>query len=86
MSKSSNITDYEIGIIKALINMGVPNQEILGYINYYRGDAKKHINSGRIPDIKQGRIGKEIKALSEREARDFLERYSTLNLETDRER
>lgn len=85
MSKSSNITDYEIGIIKALIKMEVPNQEILGYINYYRGDVKKHINSGRIPDIKQGRIGKEIQALSEKEAQDFLKKYSTSNFETDRE-
>lgn len=83
MSKSTSITDYEIGIIKALINMGVPNQEILGYINYYRGDVKKHINSGRILDIKQGRIGKEIQALSEREAQDFLKKYNTSNFKTD---
>lgn len=85
MSKNANITDYETGIIKALINMGVPNQEILGYINYYRGDVKNHINSGRIPDIKQERIGKEIQALSEREAQDFLKKYSILISETDRE-
>ncbi|WP_027327464.1 ATP-binding protein [Helicobacter pametensis] len=83
MSKNPNITDYEIGIIKALIDIEIPNQEILGCINHYRGNIKNHINSGRIPDIKQGRIGKEIMALSEREARDFLERYSTFELKAD---
>lgn len=84
MSKNPNITDYEIGIIKALINMGVPNQEILGYINYYRGDVKNHINSGRIPDIKQKRIGKDIEPLSKREAEDFLKRYNPENLNVDK--
>ena len=45
------ISDYEIGIIKALINLKYENQDILAYINQYRETNKlKHINSGRISD------------------------------------
>lgn len=45
------ISDYEIGIIKALINLKYENQDILAYINRYREENKlKHINSGRIYD------------------------------------
>ena len=53
------ISDYEFGIIKALINLKYENQDILAYINRYREANKlKHINAGRISDIKNGKEGK----------------------------
>ena len=55
------ISDYEIGIIKALINLKYENQDILAYINRYREANKlKHINSGRIYDIKSANSPKSF--------------------------
>ena len=60
MSKNP-ISDYEIGIIKALINLKYENQDILAYINRYREANKlKHINSWRISDIKSANSPKSF--------------------------
>lgn len=57
MAKKSNksLTDFEISIIKRLINDGIPNQIIMGMVNDKRGDPSLHINSGRVSDIKTGK-------------------------------
>lgn len=70
----AKLNDHEIAIIKALLLLKLPNQEILGYINNARGDVKNHINNGRIAEIKQNKKGINIKPVSEQEARDFMEK------------
>ena len=75
------ISDYEIGIIKVLINSKYENQDILAYINRYREANKlKHINSGRISDIKSGKIGKDIPLALDDVVNNFRAQYQiTMN-------
>ena len=70
------ISNYEIGIIKVLISLKYENQDILAYINRYREANKlKHINSGRISDIKSGKIGKDIPLALDKEINQKLVAY-----------
>lgn len=72
------ISDYEVGIIKVLINLKYENQDILAYINRYREANKlKHINSGRISDIKSGKIGKDIPLALDDVVNNFRAQYQT---------
>lgn len=77
MARHTDITDYEVSLIKKMLDMEIPNQKILGYINIYRGDVEKHINNGRITDIKQGRIGGGIPLATQDEVESFMQKYST---------
>lgn len=75
----AKLNDHEIAIIKALLLLKIPNQEILGYINNARGDVKNHINNGRIAEIKQNKKGIDIKPVSEQEAKGFMEKYKNIS-------
>ncbi|MBR7118186.1 MAG: ATP-binding protein [Helicobacteraceae bacterium] len=78
------ISDYEIGIIKALIDLKYENQDILAYINRYREANKlKHINSGRISDIKNGKRGKDIPLALNDVVNNFIEQYKTTTMNDD---
>lgn len=78
------ISDYEIGIIKALINLKYENQDILAYINRYREAKKlKHINLGRISDIKNGKRGKDVPLASNDVVNNFIEQYKTTTMNDD---
>ena len=78
------ISDDEIGIIKALINLKYENQDILAYINRYREANKlKHINAGRISDIKNGKRGKDIPLALDDVVNNFIEQYKTTTMNDD---
>ncbi|WP_181646799.1 ATP-binding protein [Helicobacter sp. 16-1353] len=79
-NKRKEITNQEISIIKRLIDMKIPNQEILGHINKSRGDVCNHINNGRITDIKKGKIGNNVKMATQEEANHFINIDSIENL------
>lgn len=78
------ISDYEVGIIKALLNLKYKNQDILAYINRYREANKlNHINSGRISDIKSEKIGKDISLALDDAVKNFIAQYQTTNTSDD---
>lgn len=79
MARHTDITDYEVSLIKKMLDMKIPNQKILGYINNCRGDVEKHINNGRITDIKQGKIGKDIPLATQDEVESFMQKYGTFH-------
>ena len=79
MARHTDITDYEVSLIKKMLDMKIPNQKILGYINNCRGDVEKHINNGRITDIKQGKIGKDILLATQDEVESFMQKYGTFH-------
>jgi Putative DNA-binding domain len=62
------ITDAEIGLIKAMLRRGMPNQEIHFYFN--RPD--RQISSGRITNIKQGGYGPNVSEATQAELDKFL--------------
>ncbi|KAB2698302.1 ATP-binding protein [Ochrobactrum sp. Kaboul] len=61
MSKRNSLNDYEVSIIKALLDgEEYSNQEIAGLINRSRGDASTDVSTGRISNIKKNQIKKYL--------------------------
>ncbi|WP_273794013.1 hypothetical protein [Brucella intermedia] len=61
MSKRNSLNEYEVSLIKALIEeKKYSNQEIAGLINRSRGDASNDVSVGRISNIKKGQIKKYL--------------------------
>ena len=66
------ITDEEIGLIKAMLRMGMKNKDIQFYFN--RQD--RAVNSGRITGIRDGSYGPEVARASEDEAKAFMASFA----------
>lgn len=71
MAKRS-ITDEEIGLIKAMLRMGMKNKDIQFYFN--RQD--RAVNSGRITGIRDRSYGGEVARASEDEAKAFMASFA----------
>ena len=76
------LTDEEIQIILSLLSdkYQLTNQEIVGLINRVRGDTQKHVNSGRISEIKSNFEGRytDYSPASDEITRSFLEKARDL--------
>lgn len=66
------ITDEEIGLIKAMLRMGMKNKDIQFFFN--RQD--RAVNSGRITGIRDSSYGSEIASSSESEAKAFMASFT----------
>lgn len=66
------LSSYEISLIKALLKLGIINQDIQMYIAHYR--QGNSINPARIAEIKKGTRGADIPPASEEEA-ERIENY-----------
>ena len=66
-----SITDEEIGLIKAMLRMGMKNKDIQFYFN--RQD--RAVNSGRITGIRDRSYGPEVASATEEEARAFMAQF-----------
>jgi hypothetical protein len=71
-----SITDEEIGLIKAMLRMGMKNKDIQFYFN--RQD--RAVNSGRITGIRDGSYGPEVARASEDEAKAFIASFAPSEL------
>ena len=71
MAKRS-ITDEEIGLIKAMLRMGMKNKDIQFYFN--RQD--RAVNSGRITGIRDRSYGPEVAVASEEQAKAFMASFT----------
>ena len=56
MSRKRNITDEEIGLIKAMLKLKIPNDKV----HFYFNRADRLVSSGRITQIKQGKYGGDV--------------------------
>jgi hypothetical protein len=65
------ITDEEIGLIKAMLLLGMKNKDIQFFFN--RQD--RPVNSGRITGIRDGTYGPEIRVASEEESKAFMANF-----------
>lgn len=70
--RKGSISDREIGLVKRMVKRGLTTSEIQLYFN--RPD--RMFNSGRVADIKSGKIGEGVPCVSEEDLDDFLERKS----------
>ena len=68
-----SITDEEIGLIKAMLRMGMKNKDIQFYFN--RQD--RAVNSGRITGIRDRSYGPEIASASLEEAAEFIGSFAS---------
>lgn len=75
MAKRS-ISDHEIGLIKAMLSMGMKNKDIQFYFN--RQD--RAVNSGRITGIRDRSYGPEVARASEDEAKAFIASFAPSKL------
>lgn len=71
MASKRQLTDNEIGLIKAMLDNGMRNQDI----HFYFNQADRTISSGRITNIKQGNYGNEIPRANSQLLDQFLENF-----------
>lgn len=72
MLAKRSINDDEIGLIKAMLRMGMKNKDIQFYFN--RQD--RAVNSGRITGIRDRSYGPEVPTASEDEAKAFMASFT----------
>ncbi len=70
------ITDEEIGLIKAMLRMGMKNKDIQFYFN--RQD--RAVNSGRISGIRDRSYGSVVAGASEDEAKAFMASFTASSI------
>jgi hypothetical protein len=68
MAKSRNMSDEEVGLIRAMLAKGMKNDQV----HFYFNRADRLISSGRIAQIKNGSYAKDVPAAGEDEVRAFL--------------
>lgn len=71
-----NLSDTEIGLIRAMLQRGLPNDEV----HFYFNRADRLISSGRIAQIRNGQYGKHIPAAPASEVDGFIQAWNARNL------
>jgi Putative DNA-binding domain len=71
MAKKRNMTDVEVGLIRAMLAKGMKNDQVHFYFNH----ADRLISSGRITQIKDGSYAKDVAAASDDELTAFIARW-----------
>jgi Putative DNA-binding domain len=75
MVKSRKISDDEIGLIKAMLRRGIPNDQI----HFYFNRADRLVSSGRITQIKQGVYGGAVAEADQAAVDSFLADWAKRN-------
>lgn len=71
MAKNRNMSDQEVGLVRAMLAKGMQNDQI----HFYFNKADRLISSGRIAQIKKSSYAKDIPAASEDELRAFFAKW-----------
>lgn len=71
MAKNRNMSDEEVGLVRAMLTKGMKNDQV----HFYFNRADRLISSGRIAQIKKGSYAKGVPAASEDELRAFLAKW-----------
>jgi Putative DNA-binding domain len=71
MARGRNMSDEEVGLIRAMLAKGMKNDQV----HFYFNRADRLISSGRIAQIKNGDYAKDILAASEDELQTFLAKW-----------
>ncbi len=73
MAKKRNMTDVEVGLVRAMLAKGMKNDQVHFYFNH----ADRLISSGRITQIKDGSYAKDVAAANDDELAAFLTKWDT---------
>lgn len=71
MTKNRNISDEEVGLVRAMLAKGMKNDQV----HFYFNRADRLISSGRIAQIRNGSYAKDAAAASEHELQAFLTKW-----------
>jgi hypothetical protein len=73
MAKRRNMSDEEVGFVRAMLAKGMKNDQV----HFYFNRADRLISSGRIAQIKDGSYAKNVPAGTEDELQAFLSKWET---------
>ncbi len=59
MAKNRNMSDEEVGVVRAMLAKGMKND----HVHFYFNRADRLINSGRIAQIRNGSYAKDVPAV-----------------------
>jgi hypothetical protein len=71
MAKNRNMSDEEVGLVRAMLTKGMKNDQV----HFYFNRADRLISSGRIAQIKNGNYAKNVPAAGEDELQAFLAKW-----------
>src|SRR5262249_43348166 len=71
MAKNRNMSDQEVGLVRAMLAKGMKNDQI----HFYFNRADRLISSGRIAQIKKGTYAKDVPAADEDQLQAFLAKW-----------
>jgi len=71
MAKGRNMSDREVGLVRAMLAKGMKNDQV----HFYFNRADRLISSGRIAQIKNGSYAKDVPAANEDELQAFLVKW-----------
>jgi hypothetical protein len=72
MAKHRNMSDEEVGLVRAMLAKGMKNDQV----HFYFNRADRLISSGRVAQIRNGSYAKDVPAASESELQAFLAKWA----------
>jgi Putative DNA-binding domain len=72
MAKHRNMSDDEVGLVRAMLAKGMQNDQV----HFYFNRADRLISSGRVAQIRNGSYAKNVPAASENELQVFLAKWA----------
>ena len=72
MAKNRNMSDEEVGLVRAMLAKGMKNDEV----HFYFNRADRLISSGRIAQIKKGEYARGVPAATDHELEAFVARWN----------
>jgi hypothetical protein len=72
MARNRNMSDEEVGLVRAMLAKGMKNDQV----HFYFNRADRLISSDRVAQIRRGSYAKDIPAASEDELQVFLTKWA----------